>query len=81
MNVHVLVSEINGLLDVEVFSSRMKMTTKKTSMNSGRKCYMFPPVNVGRDVKGLLQIAKLVNDIHVRGPVKVLEGMEDDIDD
>lgn len=68
MNVHILVSDIG----VEAFPSRKKMTERRTQVG-GR---MLPPVSVGRDAKGLIYLANLINRIHTAGWESVIDDLD-----
>ena len=74
MNAHILVIE-DDQRSVEVFKSRREMTSRRTSLKT--PTIMFPPIEIRRSVKGVLQIAELVNSIHIKGPYAVLEEIED----
>lgn len=79
MNLHILVFP-NGRVSpwkVEVFTSRDKMVKRKIDIKRTHNvAYMFPPVEIGRSVEGIIRISQLVDNIHCRGPVAVLEEME-----
>lgn len=77
MNVHILVNEVAGDgigYDVKVFSSRDAMVSERTK--DGRKGVMFPPVEIPRNVQGILEMGRLINRIHTEGPYEVLQSME-----
>ena len=79
MNVHVLVYTSGGHSPyaVETFSSRAKMVSRKQEVKEeSPTTYMFPPIEIGRNVEGTLKLAQFVNDIHSMGPVAVLERLE-----
>lgn len=78
MKVHILVIVNPEGTGVKVFSSRSKMTEKRNSIKDHSTTYMLPPVSVERTVEGILKIGNLVNDIHVLGPVAVLERLDAD---
>lgn len=83
MNVHLLVIETYGKRSVEVFTSRNKMVLFKKSL-SDCICTMFPPIKVSKTNPGIVEALQLINRIHTDGEIKVLEEMEqsmEEIDD
>lgn len=80
MNVHVLITE-GDVKNVEVFSSRKAMTTRRTELKRYAECSMLPPIKVSRDAAGILFIATLVNDLHTRDYAEVIGELENGCQD
>lgn len=78
MKLHILAITNPEGIGVKAFSSRSKMTETRSSIKDHSTTYMFPPISVERSVEGILKVANLVNDIHVLGPVAVLEKLDVD---
>ena len=80
MKIHILAIKFpDGGLSVKTFPSRKEMVSKKAEFSKvAMSCYMLPPVNIERSVEGVLRTADIINAIHTRGPIKVMEELEEE---